>query len=392
MTDRLVRVSGQIVDLHRQKPKFPHLSVVDYGATGDGVTDAQTSLATALTAAGTQNLPLYVPPGRYVHSGRLTLNGVVMFGLTPSATSLLGPTADVHAIDLRGTGSGLHNLTIRGPKKLPRTSDRGGNGVYAYGCTGYTVRNCVIRDVSGAGIMVEECTAGLVRNCDVATTGADGIFHLEGTHDVEIAYNRTYATGDDAIAVTSYDSAAGFAYDIDIHHNSVLGNYESRGITINGTSGGVLIHTNHVDGGTSGISTCSSSAFGTLQTSGVEANGNTIRNINQTRQDEGTIGGGALHLFNDTGGSDVGIGFHDNQVYNPGLHGIYITGTDPITASVVDNDFWMAAPLTLLENDNTDTTSITNTGNVRALPAAYSGDIVAATVGGLDPAYRFTPS
>lgn len=393
MTGRVRRLSvgGPIVDLHRQRPQFPHLSVAAFGAAGDGVTDDQAAFDEAADEAAAQGLPLYVPPGRYRHSGRLVLDGVALFGLAASACVLIGTTVDAHAVDLRGAGAGVHNLTILGPGKSPRTAARGGNGVYVYQATGWVVRGCRVREVSGTAVMAEESSGGLVRGCDLARTGADGVLLTEGTSDVEVAYNRTYATGDDAIAVTSYASTAGYSYDVEIHHNSVLGNFESRGITVNGTSGGVLIHTNHVDGGTSGLSVCSATAFGTLQSAGVEAYGNTLRHVNQTRQDEGTIGGGALHLYNDVGGSDSGINLHDNQVYAPGLHGIYVTGTDPITASVVDNDFWMAAALTLLENDNTDTTSITATGNTRALPSAYPGDVVSAAVGGLDLTYRYTP-
>lgn len=391
-TRRLVRlaVGGtiRVVDLFRALPAFPHLTVTSYGANGNGTTDNQTAFTTALAAAKSQGLPLFVPPGTYRHTGQLTVDSAVLFGVNASSTTLLGATIGAQAINLTGTNPGLHCLTVTGTGAAPRTSDRPNNGIYVNQATGYTIRNVHVQNVPGAGIMVENSSGGLVRSNFVEANGADGIYHTEGSHNVEVSYNKTYSTGDDAISVTSYNDAAGYCHDFDIHHNAVLGNWQSRAMSVNGASAGITIHDNHIDGGTSGISCTSVSAWGTLQTRGVTAYGNTIRNVNQSKQDVGTIGGGAMSFWNDLSGSDSGLSFHDNRIYNPGLYGIYAGGTGVITASVSTNAFYLGG--TLLRPDDTSAV-ITQTGNTTAAVNAYPGDLVPRTVGGIDPTYRYTP-
>lgn len=389
---RLARITiggvPRVIDLFHALPTFPHLTVTDYGAS-TGAADNQTALTSALAAAKAQGLPLFVPPGTWKHSGILTVDSAVLFGVAASSTTLQGTTVDASAVTLTGTNPGLHCLTVTGTGKSPRSANRGGNGVYVNLATGYTIRGCHIMNCPGAGIMVENSSGGLERGNLVELTGADGIYHTEGSHNIEVSYNKTLTTGDDGISFTSYNDAAGYVHDVQVHHNSVLGNFESRAITVNGTSGNVSIYSNHIDGGTSGISCTSVTAWGTLQTAGVEAYGNTIRNINQTRQDTGTIGGGALSFWNDVGGSDSGLSLHDNQIFNPGLYGIYAGGTSPITASVTANAFYLGG--TLFHSDNTSAT-VTQTGNTSAATTAYPGDTVPRTVGGIEPTYRYAPA
>lgn len=390
MTTRFVRIGENLVDLARLRPAFPHINArTDYGAVGDRTTDDQAALVAALTDGLADGLPVYLPPGIYRHTERLSVDSVTLFGVVPGAATLLGSTVAAHAVDLTGTSPEIHNVTVAGPSKAPRSSDRGGNGIYINAATGYVVRGCQVLDVPGAGIMTEFSSGGLVRGNQVQRTGADGIYTTEGTYGTEIAYNRLIVTGDDAIGVAAYPSG-GMTHDVLIHHNSVLGNFESRGITVNGGDN-ITIHSNHIDGGTAGITTCSTAEFGTLTTSDVEAYGNTVRNINQARQDTGTIGGGALHLWNDLASADTGISVHDNRVYAPGLHGVYVGGTGAITATLAGNAFYLPDGLTRYLSDNSSA-AITETGVTSGLLGDYPGDLVAASVGGIDPSYRYIPS
>lgn len=398
MTARFGRMTvggtPRVVDLYATRPSsFTYLNAASYGATGDGSTNDQTALQAAFTAGKNAGLPVFVPPGTYRHSGRLTVDSVKVFSTAARSCTLYGFNDLTNAIDMRGTNPGLHNLTIRGPGKSPRSSDRGGNGVYIYQATGYVVRGCHIHSVTGAGIMTEEGSNGLIRGNFVEITGADGIYQTEGTHHLEVSYNRTVTTGDDALSVTSYATTAGYCHDVAFHHNSVIGNFESRAITINGSSTNIAVYANHIDGGTAGVSTASVTEWGTLPTTGVEVYGNTIRNINQTRQDVGTIGGGALHCYDDlASSSDSGITMHDNRIYNPGLHGIEIAGTRPVTASFTSNAFYMLASLTLKDVSNSHgSTVITETSSTRSTVDAYPGDLVSPSVGGIDTTYRYVP-
>lgn len=361
------------------------LDVRDLGVTPNAGTDQQSAIQSAINSAASASRPLYFPAGVYLHSERLTVTGAVLFGDGNDKSIIRGTAYILHAIDLRGTGPGLYNLTIEGMGKANRSSDRGGNGIYILNCTGYVVKNCIIRNVSGCGIMTEFGNGGKILNNYVELTGADGIYQTESTQNLEVAYNRTNITGDDAISFTSY-SVGAIVHDIDVHHNSVIGNFESRSITVNGGSA-INIHDNHVDGGTAGISVGATTAWGSTQNTNITVSNNVIRDCTYTG--EGTIGGGSLHLYNNQTGTDTGITMTGNDIYNSARWGIYVWGTNQINATVTGNNFYQVSARTVFVNANAGATQITENNNPRFEPGTYPGDKIAPDVGGLLPTFLF---
>jgi hypothetical protein len=362
------------------------LNVRDFGATPNDGTDDQSALQAAINAGKAQHKAVYVPAGTYQHSGRLNVDGVVVYGDGNDKSVLKGTTYLKHAIDLRGDDPGLYNLTIEGTGTGPRSSDRGGNGIYIFQSDGYVVKNVHVKNVSGAGIMTEQGANGKILHNLVEKTGADGIYSTEGTRNLEVAYNKTIATGDDAISFTSYNSTAGAVHDIDVHHNTVVGNWQSRSITVNGGHT-IKIHDNHVDGGTAGISVGATTAWGSLQNRDITVTNNTIRDATFTG--EGTIGGGAIHLYNDAGGTDSNIVFSNNDVYAPARNGVFIWGKNQIDADIMHNKFYMTAEHPIYVNKDPGATQIIQSDNVRYDPSAYAGDKIDVTVGGIDPNFHY---
>lgn len=373
---------------YNRRASFPYLNVVDdFGAVGDDSVDNQTVLQTAFTAGRDQGLPVYVPPGIFRHSGRLAVNNVVVFGAMGGQSSILkGTTYMVHAIDLTGhSGPEIHNLTIMSTGKDPRSSDRGGNGVYVSFSTGYRVINCHIHDVSGAGIMGEFASLGKIRYCQIQVTGADGIYHTEGCDDIEISYNKTIATGDDAISATTFSTVT---HDIEAHHNTIIGNWESRAMSMNGGHS-YNFHDNHIDGGTAGLSI--TDHYGSVQTTNSSYTANTVRNINELTQNRDVVGGGALHLWNDLPGVMTGVTFTGNRIYQPYLDGVYVGSTSEILATVGGNDFYLSGAMLNNANTHGSTVITESPANTSAAVGAYPGDLVLVGVGGMQPDYEYDP-
>lgn len=371
------------------QPPFPHLNVRTYGAKGDGATDDQTDLQTAFTAGNTLNLPVYVPPGTYLHSDRLNNNSAVVFGSPGGRSSILKGTTNIdHAVNMLGTGPELHNLTIMADGKSPRSSDRGGNGIYVDTATDYRIINCNTLHIPGSGIMAEYSSGGKVRYCQVELTGADGIYHTEGCFDAEISYNKLIACGDDAIAVTSW-TALQTCHDIEAHHNTLLGAFESRGMSMNGGYN-LDYHDNHIDGGTAGVSI--TDHYGVVQTTASTITGNTIRNINKYIANETVVGGGALHLWNSLTGHMTGISITANRIFRSFQNDIYVGSTGRITATIGSNTFY--SDVTFLDNANTHgSTVITQSpANTDSTVASYPGDLVAASIGGMLATYEYDPA
>jgi hypothetical protein len=229
---------------------------------------------------------------------------------------------------LTGTKPGLYNIKVIGNGGA-RTGNNNDMGIFVDNATGYVIENCFVTNTTAAGIFTNFGTGGEILHNVVQSTNADGIMQTEDTTNLEIAYNQTITTGDDGISITSYNDGEPQSGNIIVHDNSVIGNTVSRSITVNGGTN-IKIYNNHVDGGTAGISVGATTEWGSLQDSNVTVYNNTIKNTTFTG--EGTIGGGAIHLYNNESGTDTGIVYYDNQVSNYAHYGIFVWGTNQIQA------------------------------------------------------------
>ncbi|HEY9784454.1 MAG TPA: glycosyl hydrolase family 28-related protein, partial [Candidatus Obscuribacterales bacterium] len=72
------------------------LNVKTFGAVGDGVTDDQTAIQNAINAAATTpGSTVFFPPGNYLHTGQLTVNGVNLVGKGATITAGADPASIV---------------------------------------------------------------------------------------------------------------------------------------------------------------------------------------------------------------------------------------------------------------------------------------------------------
>lgn len=163
------------------------VSVTDHGAVGDGVSDDTESFRRAVLQAENQNIPLIVPPGRYLISGPIELNNSISIVGSGSRSSVLTsgkhPTArllvrhsDIDIQDLgfedmiepivldTGEGRALENIHIERNRfeNIQTTSNnRGAIGLSdgapwqrIYSIRNLVVRECVFRDIQSSAINV----------------------------------------------------------------------------------------------------------------------------------------------------------------------------------------------------------------------------------------------
>ncbi|RQV83114.1 nitrous oxide reductase family maturation protein NosD [Burkholderia anthina] len=174
---------------------------------------------------------LVFAPGRYVvgrslvvRQARVVLSG---FGATLIATAPNDQTIELRGdgttlVGFRLTGTGTTRLTTPESTKVEVT----GRGVQ--------VLDNIVDGGAGAGIFVFGGADVAIVGNEVLSTLADGIHMTHGSRNVLVQGNVVRGTGDDMIAVVSYQAEGVLTRNVMITGNSLEGNPWGRGITVVG--------------------------------------------------------------------------------------------------------------------------------------------------------------
>lgn len=144
------------------------VSVTDFGAVGDGVTDDTTAIQNALDTSLTVHFP--APASTYAVSGPLSLR---------TGHTLIGPGQYVDCIAGDGTdtlfetgvvgGSNIRKITIIGLK----ATNNNHPCVELYNSQEFTIRDCYFSGSSSIVIDAIFSFRGLIQNCKLAASGAN---------------------------------------------------------------------------------------------------------------------------------------------------------------------------------------------------------------------------
>lgn len=179
-------------ELEGVKNNHLSLSVKDFGAKGDGVTDDTNAILNAINKAINSNVrAVFIPSGVYIISQsiiitspiRITGNGIGE-SFTPTAIVKNGdfPGIVIHSRDVV-----LENFSVKGRKNVD-TSD----GIIV-GDEGYNAQSCVIKNVilhqnGGNGITLRQCNNGVFDNIITLYNGASG-FNTHATTEANYSGN-----------------------------------------------------------------------------------------------------------------------------------------------------------------------------------------------------------
>lgn len=195
------------------------LNVKDYGATGDGTTDDQVAIQTAVTAGA--GGAVFVPPGRYLIRGINIPSDTELFGAGWNSRFVAATNAGIYPLrivpgahDVR-----LHDFAIDGNKAAidsanpsydPDVNNGGPNCAliadgYTSTCRRIYVERLRVFDSFRLGIVFQSVLEGAITECAVEENNRDGITVYFDTKNVAIRGNRIARCADDHIGINSED-------------------------------------------------------------------------------------------------------------------------------------------------------------------------------------------
>ncbi|MBS9476106.1 right-handed parallel beta-helix repeat-containing protein [Ancylobacter radicis] len=272
---------------------------------------------------------------------------------------IYGPEAEIHATDplaqlinVSGAHSAIYGAQLSGVSRqrgqkltMVRLVLSGeGNGVAA----------AKVVDSGAAGIAAVGARHFRITDNLVRDTKADGIHVTQGSRGGLIARNVVENSGDDLIAVVSYDNGKRLVQDVLVTDNVGVGNRWGRGITVIGGRD-VTITGNVIEGVAAGASIriAQERVYGTYGVRNILVERNTLVNT-QTRtrplHTPGYTPQGAIDLYADEGAERsetsgiYGVTIRDNLIVGSRVGGVTVSGVDMGNVIIEDNNFVSVEP------------------------------------------------
>jgi hypothetical protein len=208
-TDTATSYTIDLVDLENVAAPLTQpansLSVVNYGADTNGVSDSTSAFENCINAAGTTE-SVWVPAGNYLITSQLTLpNKLTLQGAGMWYTTLVGSptlyTTSSRRVTLYGNGNSIHlsDFAIIGKLNYRNDSEPNDGLGGAYG-TGSTIARVWVEHTKTGAWLIN--SSGLVvSDCRFRDTIADGINLCVGMQGTTVTNCTTRGTGDDCFPI-----------------------------------------------------------------------------------------------------------------------------------------------------------------------------------------------
>lgn len=203
------------------------ISILDYGAVGDGVVDDTQAMLDVLAAAREQGRAVYVPEGYFKLTRDIVLEdndqiqGAGMWHTNFVGDVELYTQAD-RRVRFKLTGSDIHisDFAITGALNY-RNDQEPNDGVIGAGCSDSSVKRIWIEHTK-CGVWTYNGTRLLVEGCRFRNMLADGLNFCVGTTESVVENSSARGTGDDCFAIWPAASDQGFVDDFVIPGNNVI--------------------------------------------------------------------------------------------------------------------------------------------------------------------------
>lgn len=310
------------------------ISILDCGATPNDDTDDLDSINKCIADAKAKGKTVYVPNGTFIYSDVITIDGVDLTG-EGSASVLRSINPERQSILMDGDGSDLSNVKLTTVPVKDRLQTPESARVYVgQNAVNFTIKNIEIDGGSSGGI-INFGNHGVISGNMVRNTLADGIHNTGGSSNILIENNICRDTGDDQIAVVSYENDQGvWSKNITIRNNDVSGGH-ARGITVSGGEDITIENNKIADTGGAGVFIASEGSWETYAALNITVKNNIITRDSQDAQASEKGGIRLQATYKDP--SIQNALFENNTISDSGDSGILIVGSAAISATFRNN-------------------------------------------------------
>jgi hypothetical protein len=182
------------------------LSILNYGAVGNGVTDCSSALQTCINLASPTNGIVWIPAGTYVISQTINLpsnasiQGAGMWYTTLIGNASLYNTTPSRRLTLNGNGSNIHlaDFAMTGFLNYRNDSEANDGLGGSYG-TGSTISRVWVEHTK-TGAWIINSSGLVIDSCRFRNTIADGCNLAVGMRGTTVTNCTARGTGDDCFA------------------------------------------------------------------------------------------------------------------------------------------------------------------------------------------------
>jgi hypothetical protein len=214
----------------------------------------------------------YYSDNLYIRRSNVQVNG--------NGATLYSTNPDAAAVVIQGNSVTVQNLNLSAPTGQVR-NDSTSRTRLVFGGNGNVIRDVTITGGASAGVYITGASNFLLERVTVQDTAADGVQITNGSNNGVLNNVTTLRTGDDAIAIVSYQyPALGTVHDIVIN-NPVVNGAAQRGLVVTGGERITFNNINVSNTKLSGVWIGSQPApFYTQSVNGVTVNGGVLTNTN----------------------------------------------------------------------------------------------------------------
>ena len=329
----------------RQTP--PIVSVDDFGARGDGVTDDGEAIADALRALDGGGTLVFSPNKTYIKTSLLRVDrpgiklwgyGAVLYSVVTDGQLDEQGAAEV-ALHLDAPNTAVYGLTLVSNMRARVEAHPNLSGIWLSSSDQEVIDN----RLEYANIFVREATRFAIARNVVYRSTFDGIHITTDSSFGAIVGNVVRQTGDDMIAVVSYGLGAPNVGRVLIQDNDVSGQYWGRGISV---VGGYDVEIRHNTVSRTpfgaGILVHSETSYKTSNVNNVLVEDNQIRDV-QTREPAYNparkwkkTGHGAIDVFGQGSQEVSHVYIANNSIEDTDKDAIFVRGNS-CDIDIVDN-------------------------------------------------------